>query len=226
MSEEFEQHLRKAFPESTDGAVIRAISDAVALADDLRRNTPWLSTLIGDDNAGTLRRAAAMWRLHMLCKAGELPFQADEVTNSTGSSHLLRVRSDPFEAHVVRTESPGAFPKDAPIRNDKRLSNYGDLFEAPKLTPAWELISRVTPYAWLAFNATRIGALTHVCWCMPERVENRWLAHINILTRSMVTDLPEGGEAPPKPDPTVKLKFKDHIEDQIERSKKNDKDVG
>ena len=125
---------------------------------------------------------------------------------------------------MVRTESPGAFPKDAPIRQDKRLSNYGDLFEAPKLAPAFELIRHVTPYAWLAFNATPIGALTHVCWCMPERVENRWLAHINILTRAAGAALPDPETAPPKPDPTETMKFKEHIEKNIERARKKKDD--
>ena len=37
MSEEFERHLRKAFAETTDKTVIRAVSEAIALADDLRR---------------------------------------------------------------------------------------------------------------------------------------------------------------------------------------------
>lgn len=224
MSEEFERHLRKAFPPSTDATVIRAVSEAVILADDVRRNTPWLSTRVGDDMIGFLRRAAAMWRLHEFCKTGELPFKADEVPNKNGSSHLLRVRSGAFEAHVVRTDSPGAFPKDAPIRQDKRLSNYGDLFEEPHLRPAFEIISHVSPYGWLAFNATRIGALTHVCWCMPERVENRWLAHTNILTQTLAAGAPGPVTPSPKPNPTERMKFKQHIEEQLnrDRSRKND----
>jgi hypothetical protein len=221
MSEEFERHLRVAFPEPTDTSVIRAVSEGVVLADDVRRNTTWLSNLIGDDLTGQLRRAAAMWRLHMYCKSGDLPFKADEIPNSTGSSHLLRIKSDNFEAHVVRTESAGAFPKDAPIRQDKRLSNYGDLFDEPKLEPAWTLIGRVSPYAWLAFNATPIGSATHICWCMPDRVENRWLAHINILRRAIAAGAsPEPTQQLPKPDPTESMKFKKHIEERIDTKKK------
>src|SRR5215470_9465974 len=118
MVKNFDEYLRDAFPEKTDAAVIRNVTLAVGLADDLRRNTPWLLSEIGDDLVGSLRRAAAMWRLHQACKDGELPFSASEIGNTTGSSHLLLLQSGAFEAHIVRTESTGAFPKDAPIRQD------------------------------------------------------------------------------------------------------------
>jgi hypothetical protein len=219
----FEIHLREWFSGGTDAAVIRNVMMAVALADDLRRNTPWLGlTDVGDDLSSMLRRAATMWRIQEACKDGELPFKAEEIPNSTGSSHLLRIISGPFEAHVVRTDSSGAFPKDAPIRQDRRLTNEPSLFD-PKVVAFEELLGSVKKsYAWLMFNATALGVLTHVCWGMPDRAENKYLAHFDILRRAMSLGTPIDPTTPPKPDPTEKIKFKEHIEQKLEDRKKGD----
>ena len=221
-TDDFDAYLRSAFPAATDGSVIRAVREAVVLADDLRSNTHWLQSLVGSDLAGMLRRAAIMWRLHDYCKTGDLPFRADEIPNSNGSSHLLRIVSGPFEAHVVRTDSPGAFPDDAPIRQDRALRNEGDLFDDPKIVPFSEMVAAVKQaYAWLSFNATQTGVLTHVCWCMPKAKERGYLARLNILRVAQTAGVPNTPTEPPKPDPTERMKFKRHIEDQIERSKNN-----
>ena len=130
---------------------------------------------------GSLRRAAAMWRLAEACRDGELPFRAEEIANSTGSSHLLHITSGPFEAHMMRTASSGAFPKDAPIRQDRRLTNEPTLFDK-KIVSFRELVAKIKKsYAWLAFNATPLGVLTHVCWGMPDRTEDKYLAHFDIF---------------------------------------------
>ena len=103
------------------------------------------------------------------CKEGTLPFRAIEIKNTNGGSHLLKIEAGVFEAHIVRTESDGAFPKDAPIRQDNRLHNQGDLFDGPKMVPLREITPLIPKmYAWLTFNADTIGGLTHVCWCMPN----------------------------------------------------------
>jgi hypothetical protein len=224
---DLEKYLRSAFPAETDALVLRAVREAVVLADDLRSNTHWLQSLVGSDLAGLLRRAAIMWRLHEYSKAGELPFRADEIPNSNGSSHLLRIRSGPFEAHVVRTETAGAFPVDAPIRQDHALRNDADLFDDdPKIVSFNDMISAVRqPYAWLSFNATPVGMLTHVCWCMPKAKERVYLARFNIL-RSAAVGMPALPPEPPKPDPTEAIKFKKHIEEQIERNKKEENKGG
>jgi hypothetical protein len=181
-------------------------------------------TLVGDDLGGSLRRAAAMWRLAEACRDGELPFKAEEIANSTGSSHLLHVTSGPFEAHVVRTESSGAFPKDAPIRQDRRLTNEPTLFDK-KIVSFRELVAKIKKsYAWLAFNATPLGVLTHVCWGMPDRTENKYLAHFDILRRAMSLGTPIDPTSPPKPDPKDKIKFVGHVEEKIKRRKKDDDD--
>ena len=222
--DEFECYLREWFPESTDAAVIRNVMMAVALADDMRRNTPWLGSQIGDDLSGNLRRAACMWRLHQACKDGELPFQASEVPNLTGSSHLLRITSGPFDAHIVRTESSGAFPKDAPIRQDSRLTNERSLFDDRNIVPFDQLVGSVErAYAWLMFNATPTGALTHVCYGMPKANVNEYLAHFDILRHAMSIGSPIDPSTPPKPDPKDKIKFRRDIEEQTERRKNKDK---
>src|SRR5215204_151042 len=221
---DFDAYLRSAFPVGTGAAVIRAVREAVVLADDLRANTHWLQTLVGRDLSGMLRRAAIMWRLHDYCKTGELPFTATEIPNSNGSSHLLRVTSGPFEAHVVHTITPGAFPDDAPIRQDHALRNEGDLFdEDPKIVSFREMLAAVEQaYAWLSFNATPVGMLTHVCWCMPKAKERGYLARFNILRAAQVESPSVAPTEPPKPDPAEKMKFKRHIEERIEGDKGKD----
>lgn len=212
MSDEFDQKLRQAFPANTDAAVVRCLSSAVTLADDARRNIPWLANVIGDDHRGLLRRAAAMWQFRQDCHAGNLPFNAEEIGNTTGSAHLLRITSGQFEAHIVRTESEGAFPKDAPIRQDMSLHNQPDLFRDGKIVPLRELeVERF--YAWLAFNADLTGGLTHVCWCMPEPERKRFLSHVNILRLAGVTSVEP--HEPPPPDLTKEIKFKREVIEKI-----------
>lgn len=212
MSKEFEDQLRLAFPGTTDGAVVRSIGAAIALADDARRNIEWLGNEIGDDLRGSLRRAAAMWRFRQDCLNGNLPFKADEIPNTTGTSHLLKISAGDFEAHIVRTESEGAFPKDAPIRQNKCLHNEPDIFEDGRIVPLHELPVDLF-YAWLTFNADRKGMLTHVCWCMPEAQRKQMLTVINILGRENV--VPMEPPVPPTPDPTEKLKFRQEVAERL-----------
>lgn len=220
MSDEFEAELRGAFPANTDVAVIRTLSTGVSLADDMRRNTPWLMTNIGDDHRGLFRRAAAMWQFRQDCIAGNLPFQAAEVPNTTGSSHLLNISSSNFDAHIVRTDSEGAFPQDAPIRQDKSLSNEPDLFNDGKIVP----LHQIAPdkyYAWLSFNADQAGELTHVCWCMPEAKRKVFLGRINILRGVAFSSVDP--HVPPPPDPTASLKFKREIIERLMDAKPDHK---
>jgi hypothetical protein len=222
MSKEFEDQLRLAFPSGTDSAVVRSVGAGVALADDARRNIEWLGNDIGDDLRGSLRRAAAMWRFRQDCLNGNLPFTADEVPNTTGTSHLLRITAGRFEAHIVRTESEGAFPKDAPIRQNKSLHNEPDMFIDGKIIPLHELPLDLL-YAFLTFNADPKGMLTHVCWCMPEAQLKQMLAVINILPRSNIIPMPEP-HTPPPPDPTEKLKFRKEVAERLMDETRTPKD--
>lgn len=226
MSAEFDAFLRTGFPETTDRSVLRVISQGVALADDVRRNTLWLSNLVGSDTRGHLRRAAVMWSFSQACISGELPFETDEVSNTNGSSHLLEIRSGSFDAHIVRTESKKSFPKDAPIRQDKRLKNHADLFEDGRLPPFDEITADVIRhYAWLAFNADGIGNLSHVGWAMPASEQRKLLGFAPVLRtdaqRDEFSDFDE--HAPPKPDPLASVRFKDEIERAMDdKSMKSD----
>lgn len=223
MSEEFDGLLRTAFPEPTDKEVVRVVSEGVGLADDVRRNTPWLLNLIGADLRGTLRRAATIFRFEQACREGRLPFRASEIENTNGTSHLLKIEAGRFEAHVVRTESAGAFPRDAPIRQDNRLKNQGDLFYEPKIVPLREISDDVLEmYAWLTFDADKVGRLTHVCWCMPERDRNVFLGRLNLMQTGFGEVAIEPHEPTP-PDPTSKMKFKDFLDRSVENQKKNKK---
>jgi hypothetical protein len=220
MSKEFDDLLREAFPTSSNREVVRVVGEGVALADDVRRNTPWLTNLIGDDLRGSLRRAATFFRFAQACKEGTLPFEAEEIENTNGSSHLLKVEAGAFEAHIVRTDSDGAFPRDAPIRQDNRLRNQGDLFEEPNILPLAEIKPYIQKmYAWLTFNADLVGRLTHVYWCMPERDRNMYLGRANVL-KSGLGEMPIEPASPPPPDPKTRMKFKDFIGDAIETNKK------
>ena len=215
MSSEFDTFLREAFPETTDLAVLRVISQGIALADDVRRNTIWLSNLIGSDIRGNLRRAAAMYSFKQACISGELPFDAEEVSNTTGSSHLLEIKSGSFDAHIVRTESPKAFPKDAPIRQDKCLKNEADLFDDGYLQPFDVIIAEVKRnYSWLSFNADLIGNLAHVGWAMPSSEGKSMLGFVKVLrTDAQKEEFSDFSKhSPPAPDPLSKVRFTQEIE--------------
>lgn len=215
MSQEFETLLAEAFPESTWPTLTRGVREAVKIADTMRRSTPFLTTLVGGDLRGLLRRAAVMWRVQMLCKSDELPFSAEEVANTNATSHLLSIRSKKIELHIVRTDEPGAFPVDAPIRQDKRATNNGDLFEhGGKLVPLHEVLDSVPQlYGWLAWGATGRGDLTHLCLCMPDKDQDTWLAQINMLTRVSVRETEASATASESsaPNPALLLKFREEI---------------
>ena len=93
MSDEYRNLLISAYPESTWQTLTRGTREAVKIADGVRRSTPFLTTLVGGDLRGLMRRACLMWRVQALCKSKELPFQAEEIANTNGTSHLLTIRS-------------------------------------------------------------------------------------------------------------------------------------
>jgi len=160
MSEEYRKLLVEAFPQETWPTLARGAGEAITIADKVRRSTPFLSTRVGGDLRGFLRRAALMWRIQMLCKSRELPFDAQEIFNTNGTSHLLQVRSKKIELHIVRTDEPFAFPIDARIRQDNRASNDADLFRDGRLIPLHEAMESVPQlYGWIMWGATPQGEL-------------------------------------------------------------------
>jgi len=215
MSEEYRRLLVAAYPESSWPTLTRAIREAIKIADGVRRSTPFLTTLVGSDLRGLMRRAALMWRVQTLCKSKELPFDASEITNTNGTSHLLSIRSSTIELHIVRTDEPGAFPIDAPIRQDSRASNDADLFRDGKLVPlhiALESVPRL--YGWLMWGATGRGELTHFALGMPEHERDEWLTYIDVLTHVTVAEAATpavAAEGSSRPNPALMLKFREEI---------------
>ncbi len=217
MSQEYRNLLLQAFPETTWPTLTRGIREAIKIADDIRLSTPFLTTLVGRDLRGHLRRAALMWRIQMLCKSKEIPFEASEITNpyTNGTSHLLSVRSNNVELHIVRTEEPEAFPVDAQIRQDSRASNDADLFRDGKLVPLNVALSGVPRlYGWFMWGAAARGDLTHFSLGMPEHRDDKWLTYVDVLTRVAAIEAASGvaaEAAPSKPNPALMLKFREEI---------------
>lgn len=230
MSEAFQTLLEEAFPQDTWPTITRGVREAVKIADSMRRSTPFLSTLVGGDLRGLMRRAAVMWRFQLLCKSGELPFSAAEVANTNGTSHLLSIRAKNIELHIVRTDEPGAFPVEAPIRQDKRATNSPDLFEDDgKIVPLHKALESVPQlYGWLAWGATGRGDLTHLGFYMPERDQDSWLAKVNILSRSAEAASKKRADAPDAsaPNPALLLKFREEIARSIQRDEDGPEAVG
>jgi hypothetical protein len=219
MADDFQSRLLTAFAENTWPVLTRGVREGIQIADDVRRSTPFLSSLVGRDQRGMLRRAGIMWRIKALCDAKELPFKATEVLNDYSSSHLLSIVSGQIELHIVRTEDADAFPVDALIRQDRRATNIPDLFTDPKIISLAEVMKNVPRlYGWIAWGATRKGELTHLCLEMPEPDQNIWLAHKDIL-RSVIVSHPvespdDANEA--APNPALLLKFKHDIATALE----------
>jgi hypothetical protein len=149
----------------------------------------------------------------------ELPFKADEVLNTNGTSHLLSILSQNIELHIVRTEDPEAFPIDARIRQDRRAINQPDLFEDGKVIPLTEALKHVQRlYVWLTWSPP-VDELTHLCLAMPEDKRDVWLARVNILHRVQTLEggSPSAEESTPSaPNPALLLKFRAEIARSLE----------
>jgi len=224
---DFEDFLVCAFPTATWRATVIGVSEGVALADDLRASTHWLGSLVGRDLLGSLRRAGVMWRIRQLCALGDLPFKCEEVTNTARNAHLVRIDSGQVRAHITRTDSEAAFPTDMPIRQDHRLTYNADLFrdyKDGKVVPISEVLKTIPQvYAWLTFGADRQGRLSHVCWASPAAEEDVWMGRINILRRA--SDLGATAIEPdpvPRPDPMQKTKFRQHVEEMLDKTAKEE----
>jgi len=216
MSEEYRNLLVGAYPDSAWSTLTRGTREAIKIADGVRRNTPFLMTLVGGDLRGLLRRSCLMWRIQSLCKSKELPFEEDEITNTNGTSHLLRIRSKKIELHIVRTDEPGAFPVEAPIRQDNRASNSADFFREGKLLPLHEVMESVPRlYGWLMWGATGRGEVTHLALGMPEADEDRWLTYIDVLAHVTALEATPGTAATEatssRPNPALMLKFREEF---------------
>lgn len=208
----FQEQLDEAFPPDTDAALMRSVSQAIALANDIMDHEPFLKSLIGRDIRGHIRRAAVLFSVHESCRAGDLPFASQMTRMPLGGGHWVELRSGSYRAQICRTDNPTAFPEETPTRQDQRLSNQLSLNFDPVVVPL-----RATPvselYAWLTFGATDRG-LTHLCWGMPEAGRNNWLARTNVRARLEMSGDTVIAETPA---PAVVLRFKDHIEESLRK---------
>jgi len=215
------ERLRATVPPSTDAMVILGAQEGILLADDQIKSSLLLNNPVGRDLQGHLRRIGVMIRIHDLCKRGDLPFKSEITKMPIGGWHWLEIKAPGIRSHVCRTDYAEAFPEDTPNKQDARLVNpQGDLFK-PRLAPLSEVLSAVAEmYCWLTYGATRDGKLTHLCWTVPAADQNSWLAHENILRgSSMNAPIPP----PPGPDPKTKLRFRDYIEEALEKKDENEK---
>lgn len=213
MNDDFQLRLASAFPPKTDAELIRGFSEGILLADDLIDSEPFLQTMIGRDLRGFLRRAGILYRLHELCRVGDLPFEATMGRMPRGNWHWLEIRSDRFVAHLCRTETALAFPEDTMTRKEERFRNQNDLFE-PNIVPLREEADRAQGLAaWLTFSGGMPGQLQHLCWAMPSSDDQEWLAHINVLRRAASSGVYRELEA--RPEKSLRLRFKEHIEEAL-----------
>lgn len=215
----FQDQLEAAFPPATDAAVILGIRQGVLLANASIENELFLSTPVGRDLRGHLRRAAVLFRIHELCKSGDLPFEASIDRMPRGGGHWVELHSGNFRAHICRTDGPTAFPEDTPTRQDQRHSNQLDLFgENVVLLPGVQELANC--YAWLTFGVEG-PALGHICWAMPKATRDEWLARINVIERAARSTA--SAKEPEAPTPAMQLRFREHIEESLKKGEdKND----
>jgi hypothetical protein len=163
-----------------------------------------------------------MFRIQGLCQRGDLPFDAEMVRMPYGNWHCLEIRSGQFKAHICRTSALYEFPVETLSRQDARLVNQGDLF-ADHVVSLDEVAGRLRQlYAWLTFGVTKEGKLDHLCWAMPPADEGDWLAHVDVMKRVKETSAKQiEHKVINAPSPTIKLRFKEHIEDQLSSEKKD-----
>jgi hypothetical protein len=225
MDDKLLTRLSAAFPASTDAETIRAISEGIFLADDLIAHTPLLKTVVGSDLKGHIRRAGVIFRFHGLCQRGDLPYEAEMVKMPYGNWHWLEIKSGQCKAHICRTLGIDEFPAEALSRQDARLVNQPDLFKE-KILSLDEVAGRLRDlYAWLTFGVSRGGKLDHLCWAMPPADEGDYLALIDVLKRQSGRELSPPAPFPTEPPtPLIRLRFKDHIEEQILEKKKKEED--
>jgi hypothetical protein len=213
----FQQRLESAYPSETYANTLRALREGIASADDTMRGIPMLTSVVGEDYRGLIRRAGIIHRFAEMCKAGDLPFQCSLSPMPRGTWHWLDIYSGETHGHIVRTEDPTAFPEDTPNRQDARASNMPDLFETEE-----ERIIRLSPpklYTWLCYRPTPDGQLFHALWQAPSANANDWLARINLMAAPM----PKKSDDPKRPgkvDPKTKMKLREGVQQLIDQNKK------
>jgi hypothetical protein len=218
---EIQDRLRRSIPTSVDVPLARAVREGILLADDLFGSGTLLGNDLGKDLRGHVRRVAISYQVMSYCQRGDLPFNAKISAMPKGRWHWVEFRAAGLLAHSCRTEDVFSFPDEADSRQDFRLSLQPDLLSWPtKNKPLAEVVKEVPElYAWLTYRVDGDGGLSHLCWGSPAPDDDDWLAHINVLKEISR----EAATVPPikVPNPTERLRFKDHIQQAIDQENDN-----
>jgi len=215
---EFQTRLDSAFPASTDETVARGVREGIVLADSWLASHAFLKGPLGRDIRGQVRRCGILFRVHEMAEAGDLPFASKLLPMPRGNWHWVELQSSGIKSHICRSESPAAFPEDTPTRQDERLVNQFDFDFMPKPVAA----DPQAMFAWLTYSIAFDGTLGHLCWAMPTSAGDVWLARTNVLVRLADTAREANPETASK---SLKLKFKDHIEDALNKESDQDNDA-
>jgi hypothetical protein len=215
---EFQVRLDAAFPASTDETVARGFREGIILADSWLKSHPFLNGPLGRDIRGQVRRCGILFRVHEMAKSGDLPFASKLLPMPRGNWHWVELQSAGIKSHICRSESPAAYPEDTPTRQDERLGNQFDFDFMPKPVEA----DPQAMFAWLTYGIAFDGTLGHLCWAMPISTGDAWLARTNILVRLAEAAREANPETATK---SLKLKFKDHIEDALNKDRDRDIDT-
>ena len=163
--------------------------------------------------------------IHEYAIRGDLPFEVEFEKQPCGNWHWLNMLSQGVLGHVVKTEKQETFPKDGVARQDKRITNQGDLFEGPSLVNLADLLAPKSDiYAWLSYGCDRFGNITHALWGVPAADQNVYLASINILESAAA----QGDPAPTDKTvaPSFGIQFTEQVEEALRKSKEEDDDSG
>lgn len=223
----FQEQLAVAFPETVREPLVQGITDGIALADNLIEATPLLSSVIGRDIRGFLRRAGILHQVGGLCAKGVIPFAAQQAKMPVGCWHWLNISSGFITAHIVRTESLRALPGDTPSRQPEVLKNEFDLFEDGRIPPPPPENQNEERYAVITFGLDKDGKVTHAAAGMPNFELTGWLAFINLRKRASLSESFKAPVAPVPPDPTTRLKFLKEVQQMLdERERGEDEKTG
>lgn len=215
---EFQARLDSAFPATTDETVARGVREGIVLADEWLKGHAFLNGPLGRDIRGHVRRCGILFRVHEMAEAGDLPFASKLLAMPRGNWHWVELQSGGIKSHICRSEGPTAYPEDTPTRQDERLVNQFNFDFMPKAVVA----DPQAMFAWLTYGIAFDGTLGHLCWAMPTSSGDAWLARTNILVRLAETAREAEPETATK---SLTLKFKDHIEDALNKGRDQDIDA-
>lgn len=211
----FQEQLLTAFPESTWDGIARGLRDGILLADNVIAETPLLSSVLGQDIRGFVRRAGILYKFKGLCVAGDLPFVAAEERMPVGCWHWLTMKAQNICTHIVKTESPRALPNDNVSRQPECLKNQFDLFEDGRIPDRKDTDAEKERYAVIVYGLTPDSKLAYAAVGMPNYERTGWLAYKNILRGDRLS-VPQAPVVAPTPDAAASLQFLEDVQRMLE----------